>query len=186
MSFFLPNQASQSIWASRQITDSSLFSISLKTCSNSIYAEGRIPQDLSITWYENTGNIEYWEWTNVLDIEYLCASVTKSSKFSCQMNKGSYKLHGSLRNAGAQFKCNFLSSSEVSGYSNVFNFNGILHLNFFNYTLQFVLNYKSLETWWFNLGAAITITSFAKYIFLITTKSQPNEMERKKTDIHRF
>ena len=83
-------------------------------------------------------------------------------------------LQGSLRNAVAQFKCNFLSSSEVSGYSNVFNFNEILHLNFFNYTLQFVLNYKSLETWWFNLGAAITITSFAKYIFLITTKSQPN------------
>ena len=51
-----------------------------------------------------------------------------------------------IRNVGAQFKCNFPSSSEVSGYSNVFNFNEILHLNFFNYTLQFVLNYKSLET----------------------------------------
>ena len=69
------------------------------------------------------------------------------------------------------------------GVQNVFHFNEILHLNFFNSTLQFVLNYKSLETWWFNLGAAITITSFAKYIFLITTESQPNETVQKKRDI---
>ena len=44
------------------------------------------------------------------------------------------------------FKYNFCSSLKVSGGSSVFNFNEILHLNFFNYTLQFVLNYKSLET----------------------------------------
>ena len=67
------SQDGRSIWPSKQITETSLFLIFQNVFNlwlGSIYAEGRIPEELSITWYQNTGNIEYGERTIAWNIEY--------------------------------------------------------------------------------------------------------------------